>query len=273
MAHRRFGQPERSLTVQRHRDERGHARSRTRARDRLRRGPSTSSSRSMTFRTIRSRYRRALGAHCVGAARTPRGWPGTHAPAREATGGLEETTPAHRPAAEPPLRRLTRGATCRPPREPPRSSAAWAACSTGAPRTRKRPPNAIAQMQNHAHPNASPAMTSDSQWTPRRTRLHATPTAIATAPPASRARVEASAAGPSPARRPRRSRRQAGVAARERRPERLGDRVERGPDAVENPLDRVHQGDLPGDDRHKEDRNPPVRDAANTRRARRRRAR
>ena len=60
---------------------------------------------------------------------------------------------------------------------------------TGAPNVRKRPPKAIAQMANHAQPKASPAMTSESQWTPSITRLHATATATAAAPPAMRARV------------------------------------------------------------------------------------
>ena len=59
----------------------------------------------------------------------------------------------------------------------------------GAPKLRKRPPKAIAQIANHAHPNASPAMTSESQWTPSITRLHATATATAAAAPAMRARV------------------------------------------------------------------------------------
>ena len=116
--------------------------------------------------------RRALGAHLVGAARAPRRERGAHASTGEAAGRVAATPAPARPAAEPALRRLTRSLTGAG--STPRSSAISAASSTGAPRTRKRPPNAIAQMPNHAQPKASPAMTSDIQWTPRSTRLQAT---------------------------------------------------------------------------------------------------
>src|SRR5690242_15189710 len=70
-----------------------------------------------------------------------------------------------------------------------RSPAILVAFSTGAPNLRRRPPKAIAQIANQPHPKARPATTSESQWTPRRTRLHATATAMATATPAMNARI------------------------------------------------------------------------------------
>ena len=132
--------------------------------------------------------------------------------------------------------------------------------STGAPKWRKRPPKAIAQIANHAQPNARPAMTSESQWTPSITRLQATPAAIAAAPPASSARVRGERRRASTsATRGVEGRGGGRVAARERRPERLRDRVERRADAVEELLDRVDEHDLADDDRDQEREDPAVR--------------
>ena len=48
------------------------------------------------------------------------------------------------------------------------------AASAGAPKRSRRPPNAIADAANHAHPRSRPAITSESQCTSSRTRLAAT---------------------------------------------------------------------------------------------------
>ena len=51
----------------------------------------------------------------------------------------------------------------RVPASPPRATRS--ASSAGAPKRSRRPPNAIAQSENHAAPRATPAITSLSQWT------------------------------------------------------------------------------------------------------------
>ena len=89
LAHRRLGEPERTLAVQRHRDERRHPRPRacTGGTASPLVGAPRASARGGPGRPDRA-DRRALGAHLVGAARAPRGERGAHAPAREAAGGL-----------------------------------------------------------------------------------------------------------------------------------------------------------------------------------------
>ena len=54
----------------------------------------------------------------------------------------------------------------------------------GAPKSSRRPPNAIEHTASHAHPSAMPAKTSVNQWTPSITRVPATSTARPAATPA-----------------------------------------------------------------------------------------
>ena len=63
---------------------------------------------------------------------------------------------------------------------------ARALCSRAEPED--APAERDAAAANHAQPSATPAITSESQWTSSRTRLPATATVIATAPPARSAR-------------------------------------------------------------------------------------
>jgi hypothetical protein len=70
-----------------------------------------------------------------------------------------------------------------------RAFAPRAASSAAAPKRSRRPPKAMAQIENHAQPSARPAITSLSQCTSRSTRLPATITARPAATPASAARV------------------------------------------------------------------------------------
>ena len=130
----------------------------------------------------RARRRRAAAARPAGdrpAARRVR--------ARE--GGLRAALRAQQPArlGRDPGRRDRAAARLRPLAAGP--AAARAASSAGAPNRSSRPPNAIAQTQNHAEPSASPAITSLSQCTPSSTRLPATSTASPAATPAMTARV------------------------------------------------------------------------------------
>ena len=105
-------------------------------------------------------------------------------------------------------------------------------------------------------------MTSEIQWTPSSTRLQATRDGDRDRA----AGEERTRPRGAPARQherggcvERRGRRR--VTARKRRPERLRDRVEGRPHAVEDLLDRVDEDDLADDDGHEEDGHPPVRDA------------
>ena len=102
LAHRRLGEPQRALALPRHGDERRHARSRSRAGDAAApvvRAP-RASPRGRGGRPDRA-HRRALGAHRLGAARAPRGQPGSDASAREAAGCLASAAAPARPATEP----------------------------------------------------------------------------------------------------------------------------------------------------------------------------
>ena len=139
------------------------------------------------------------------------------------------------------------------------ASAACMASSAAAPkRSKRRPPNAMLQAANHAQPRKSPAMTSESQCTSSKTRVHATATAIPTAAPARTRGHACRRLAENQSRRcvERSSCRR--VAARERRPERLGDRVQRRPDAVEQILEAVREQQLTHEHRQEKDWNPAV---------------
>ena len=139
------------------------------------------------------------------------------------------------------------------------ASAARATWSAAAPNRSSRPPKAIAQIENHAKPSARPAITSLSQCTPRSTRLPATMTASPAATPAIAARAGPLAAAAEQERRRREERGRPGrVAARERRPERLGDRVQRRPHAIGEVLDGRGEDAVPGDDDEQERHDPPA---------------
>ena len=102
------------------------------------------------------------------------------------------------------------------------------------------PPKATAQAANQAQPSARPARTSVSQWTSSSTRLAATATAMPTARPATAGQRAPAPPAPGDERdgRPQR-RRGRGVAAGERRPERLRHRVEVRADAIDERLEPV----------------------------------
>ena len=159
--------------------------------------------------------------------------------------------------------RPPRSASCRALLTRPRRSSARSAISTGAPNRRSRPPNAIEHNANHAHPSASPPMTSENQCTSSRTREHATATPIATAPPTS-ARVRASAACATHQQRDRGPERRRGrrVTARERRAEEVRGRVQRRAGPVEDLLDAVGEQALTDQDDGEERRDPAARHPA-----------
>ncbi len=124
-----------------------------------------------------------------------------------------------------------------------------------------RPPNAIEHRANQPHPRARPPSTSLSQWTPRSTREAATARAMNTAAPARSDCTLRDRPRPSHERERGSEARggAGGVTARERRPERVRDRVGRRPHAVEQVLDlRAHDG-LADGHRDQEQREPTAR--------------
>jgi hypothetical protein len=125
--------------------------------------------------------------------------------------------------------------------------------STVVPNLSSRPPVAMAQSANQAHPTASPAMTSVNQWTPRSILDIPTAAAIPAASPASAARVR----GVRPRDMTKADRRVAGcggdgVPAREGRPGEGRERIDGRACSLHPQFDQIGDHELPN--HHREER-------------------